>query len=595
MSNLDVSLVTTKIKQEQEDPGTPSCGKQQQQQQQQQIDVIDNHQRKSSSRRCHTSQVATVKIAPRPANLQPVPSKEIITALPSPCVDIPPASLTNLFPLPSTFLHGVDDIVPSTPLPFNNHMPLPILPSPTTTTTMMNRNNYAMPPADFTNSPQGQVPHFDLSQVAMLPVPSTHHTQHDIQNSPITPGPGNQCENDIMLKGLMAYYTQHGPPMLLRHKQPLLLTTNSPDQGGQDRPDSAQLQEKRADNRERKKRWREQNEERNKDNDLRCRVNKRAHNLFGREDNEAKRRWVESEFLKRKCRRRGKVRQMEAVDDVLSSTSTPTGKSSKSPKSPSPHRSGSDTNSGHLPILQDAYLSMLLNNMGSIPPESSLKLMEGLRLMEATIKNEADDRDHALPQQLATFLQQLQKLHASPVTPPPENPMTTKAASTPPSSSTSSPYMPSSPFVTTPSVSATGPPSITSPVPCTTGPMETPTNKSNENSPTSLPSDTRSSEESTGKMDMIAPSLSSSSSSSSSLSSPQHIPSVQHDGLSAMLIQSLQQTTVSYQDKQEYTMEPLSPATTEYSRQEHSQQSIQLYPTEVIMKLMQMNLEWMKQ
>ncbi|ORZ25432.1 hypothetical protein BCR42DRAFT_400150 [Absidia repens] len=593
MSDLDVSLVTTTIKQEQEDPGTLPCGKQQQ------TDVIDDHQRKSSSRRCHTSQVATVKIAPRPANLQPAPSKEIVTARSSPCVDIPQSSLTNLFPLPSTFLPGVDDIVPNTPLPFNNHMPLPILPSPTTTTTTtttttMNRNNYAMPPADFADLPQGPAPHFDLSQVAMLPA---NHTQPDNQHSPTTPGPGNQCENDIMLKGLMSYYTQHGPPMLLRHKQPLLLTTDSTGQVGQDRPDSAQLQEKRADNRERKKRWREQNEERNKDNDLRCRVNKRAHNLFGREDNEAKRRWVENEFLKRQCRRRGKVRQMEAVDDVLS-TSTLSGKSSKSsksPKSPSPRKSASDANSGHLPILQDAYLSMLLNNMGSIPPESSLKLMEGLRLMEATIKNEADDRDHALPQQLATFLQQLQKLHASPVTPPPENPMATKAASTPPSSSTSSPSMPSSPFITTPSVLATGPPSITSPVSYTTAPMETPANKYNENPSISVPSDTTSSEESTGKRDLIAPSLSSSSSSISSSSSPQHIPSVQQDGLSAMLIQSLQQTAVSYQDKQEYTMEPLSPATTEYSRQEHSQQSVRLYSTEVIMKLMQMNLEWTKQ
>ncbi|KAI7830383.1 hypothetical protein BC939DRAFT_489769 [Gamsiella multidivaricata] len=36
----------------------------------------------------------------------------------------------------------------------------------------------------------------------------------------------------------------------------------------------------RNENRERKKRWREQNEERNKDNDLRCRVHKRANKLF---------------------------------------------------------------------------------------------------------------------------------------------------------------------------------------------------------------------------------------------------------------------------------------------------------------------------
>ncbi|KAF1796419.1 hypothetical protein V8B55DRAFT_1470431 [Mucor lusitanicus] len=76
-------------------------------------------------------------------------------------------------------------------------------------------------------------------------------------------------------------------------------------------------QKVRADNRERKKRWRQQNEERNKDNDLRCRVNKRAHKLFGKEDSEHKRKWIDEEFLKRQQKRKDKERRKGLVDDSL--------------------------------------------------------------------------------------------------------------------------------------------------------------------------------------------------------------------------------------------------------------------------------------
>ncbi|KAI9487475.1 MAG: hypothetical protein EXX96DRAFT_553398 [Benjaminiella poitrasii] len=76
-------------------------------------------------------------------------------------------------------------------------------------------------------------------------------------------------------------------------------------------------QKVRADNRERKKRWRQQNEERNKDNDLRCRVNKRAHKLFGKEDSEHKQKWIKEEFLKRQQKRKDKERRKGLVDDSL--------------------------------------------------------------------------------------------------------------------------------------------------------------------------------------------------------------------------------------------------------------------------------------
>ncbi|KAJ2716090.1 hypothetical protein H4R19_000841 [Coemansia spiralis] len=62
----------------------------------------------------------------------------------------------------------------------------------------------------------------------------------------------------------------------------------------------------RQENRERKKRWRELNEERNKDNDLRCRVNKRANQLYGAQASAAKDKWIGEEFERRQQRRRDK-------------------------------------------------------------------------------------------------------------------------------------------------------------------------------------------------------------------------------------------------------------------------------------------------
>ncbi|KAJ1976008.1 hypothetical protein H4R34_004133 [Dimargaris verticillata] len=68
------------------------------------------------------------------------------------------------------------------------------------------------------------------------------------------------------------------------------------------------LEKMRAENRERKKRWRMKNLQRNKDNDLRCRVNKRAVTLYGVEDSEAKSQWIEEEFERRRSRRMIKER-----------------------------------------------------------------------------------------------------------------------------------------------------------------------------------------------------------------------------------------------------------------------------------------------
>lgn len=77
----------------------------------------------------------------------------------------------------------------------------------------------------------------------------------------------------------------------------------------------------RQDNRERKKRWRLHNQERNKDNDLRCRVNKRAVKLFGKEDSPHKQKWIEDEFEKRRSKRREKEERRKShtptVSDLL--------------------------------------------------------------------------------------------------------------------------------------------------------------------------------------------------------------------------------------------------------------------------------------
>ncbi|KAJ2006574.1 hypothetical protein H4R26_001295 [Coemansia thaxteri] len=66
------------------------------------------------------------------------------------------------------------------------------------------------------------------------------------------------------------------------------------------------LDKMRQENRERKKRWRELNDERNKDNDLRCRVNKRANQLYGAHSSADKEQWVGEEFERRQQRRRDK-------------------------------------------------------------------------------------------------------------------------------------------------------------------------------------------------------------------------------------------------------------------------------------------------
>ncbi|KXN70584.1 hypothetical protein CONCODRAFT_78763 [Conidiobolus coronatus NRRL 28638] len=67
--------------------------------------------------------------------------------------------------------------------------------------------------------------------------------------------------------------------------------------------ESGSLEMIRKKNRERKMIWRKNNSGKNKDNDLKCRVKKRANDLYGPFDSVAKQMFVEQEFQKRRNKR----------------------------------------------------------------------------------------------------------------------------------------------------------------------------------------------------------------------------------------------------------------------------------------------------
>lgn len=82
--------------------------------------------------------------------------------------------------------------------------------------------------------------------------------------------------------------------------------------GGKPDTDSDEYKERiRIENRERKKKWREENAERNKDNDLRSRVIKRANIMFGDVQLPEKRAWIEEEFNRRREKRISRQKQEE--------------------------------------------------------------------------------------------------------------------------------------------------------------------------------------------------------------------------------------------------------------------------------------------
>ncbi|MCJ1464329.1 hypothetical protein MMC07_002942 [Pseudocyphellaria aurata] len=80
---------------------------------------------------------------------------------------------------------------------------------------------------------------------------------------------------------------------------------------GVDAATIAEREKTRDGNRKRKQNWRNTHLERNKDNDLRCRINSSAKREFGSEPSDEKAKYVESEFTKRR-----EKRERRASDDV---------------------------------------------------------------------------------------------------------------------------------------------------------------------------------------------------------------------------------------------------------------------------------------
>jgi hypothetical protein len=130
-----------------------------------------------------------------------------------------------------------------------------------------------------------------------------------------------------------------------------------------------------------------------KDNDLRCRVNKRAHKLFGKEDSDHKKRWVQDEFEKRQQKRKEKERKRGLVDDSLSGHNNDAGLAAIAQQLMAPQ---TDANN---------YLTLLCNNLGmNARPEVSKQEMT------------------QFPLQLLELLQQLQQYQQEPPPPPVELP-----------------------------------------------------------------------------------------------------------------------------------------------------------------------------
>ncbi|KAH8551546.1 hypothetical protein BGW37DRAFT_494090 [Umbelopsis sp. PMI_123] len=136
-------------------------------------------------------------------------------------------------------------------------------------------------------------------------------------------------------------------------------------------------QKVRAENRERKKRWREQNEDRNKDNDLRCRVNKRATRLFGKAESATKSQWIQEEFVKRQRKRQEKERRKTAVNGAMGA-GTPTPAVSSSNDYQSAHSMASFT-PAQLEALQQQgseLFAMVSNNLPPLSPTTAAKLLQ---------------------------------------------------------------------------------------------------------------------------------------------------------------------------------------------------------------------------
>lgn len=241
---------------------------------------------------------------------------------------------------------------------------------------------------------------------------------------------------------------------------------------------------------------------------------------------------------------------------------------SSSSSSSSPHSSA-----GHLPILQDAYLSMVLNNLETMSPASAFKFVEGMRLMESTIKN-GTENEQSLSHQVADFLQQLQQYQ------PTEQDISEKLGKSDlqvteptsnkdhdPSTQVNSPI--AEPILSFLSSSVSSP-SLSS--------------VSSSLSPSPPESINTSIEHAKANIDNIYNPVS-----STSISSNQH----SNASLSTLLISTLQQAAVIDSNmEQENLLSSISPTVADDMNNTIPQHPNQLYPMEQIMTLMKLNTQW---
>lgn len=131
-----------------------------------------------------------------------------------------------------------------------------------------------------------------------------------------------------------------------------------------------------------------------KDNDLRCRVNKRAHKLFGKEDSDHKKKWIDDEFLKRQQKRKDKERRKGLVDDSLSAHHAITGASNTNNPSNSidmlSHQIAAQPSIAGLNEVN--YLTLLCNNLG-IP--AAARSLIGSHNLNTLANTTAEDSTHA--------------------------------------------------------------------------------------------------------------------------------------------------------------------------------------------------------
>ncbi|KAI8059013.1 hypothetical protein BC940DRAFT_338484 [Gongronella butleri] len=199
----------------------------------------------------------------------------------------------------------------------------------------------------------------------------------------------------------------------------------------------------RAENRLRKKRWRQTNEERNKDNDLRCRVNKRACKLFGDAPSEEKRLWIEEEFRVRRDRRKKRTTLSTAQKDneqlikteeepfskkrrVSSLTPPPTKEEQQQQQQESKKRKAASILENlslpmpappglerQLVVLESAFLSVLANNCTSSDAELTAEwIAHGTQILQAFVDASASAADQSdatttTTPQLADVLQRI--------------------------------------------------------------------------------------------------------------------------------------------------------------------------------------------